>query len=143
MNIKLKIERNKTLYYLIFLFFAFMVAACEKDETGDEISEEVFEIVEEMPTFLGGDQELLNYITFNVKYPEEAKTNNTQGLVVIGFIVEIDGKISTIEILRDIGDGCGEEAKRVVESMPDWNPGMQRGEPVRVSYKLPVRFKLE
>ena len=104
---------------------------------------EIFEIVEEMPTFPGGDQELLKFLYGNIKYPPIAKENDIQGLAVLSFVVNEDGTISNIEVLRDIGGGCGDEAARVVATMPKWNPGKQRGKSVKVAYKLPVRFKLE
>lgn len=134
-------KKKATNYFIsaLSIFFVFIFSSCEKDPQLGE----VLEIVETMPQFPGGEEELLKFLYGNIIYPEEAKTNNTQGLVVISFIVEIDGKISTVEILRDIGDGCGTEVKRVIELMPDWMPGLQDGEPVRVAYKLPVRFKLE
>jgi len=138
----LKISKKETTNYFIFvltILFIFIFSSCEKDPQPGE----VFEIVETMPKFPGGDQELLKYLYGNIKYPEEAKQNEIEGLVVSSFIVETDGSISNVEILRDIGGGCGEEVKRVIESMPTWIPGTQSGEPVRVAYKLPVRFKLE
>jgi len=104
---------------------------------------EIFEIVEEMPTFPGGDQELLKYLYGNIKYPPIAKENDIQGLAVLSFVVNEDGAISDIKVLRDIGGGCGDEAARVVGTMPKWVPGKQRGKAVKVAYKLPVRFKLE
>ena len=104
---------------------------------------EVFTIVEQMPEFPGGDQEYYQYIADNIKYPAEARENGIRGLVYVNFIVEPDGSVSNIRVLRGIGGGCDEEAVRLVESMPKFKPGMQRGEAVRVSYTVPVNFKLE
>ncbi|HEY9113120.1 MAG TPA: energy transducer TonB, partial [Bacteroidales bacterium] len=76
-------------------------------------------------------------------YPALAKESGIQGRVFINFVVEIDGRITDVKVLRGIGGGCDEEAVRVVQSMPKWKPGKQRGKPVRVSYNLPVKFTLQ
>lgn len=110
----------------------------------DESDEpEIFQIVEIMPTFPDGDEQLLNFLHSNLEYPEEAKKEKIEGLVVLSFIVGVDGSLTDIEILRDIGGGCGDEAARCVSTMPNWLPGKQRGIPVYVAYKLPIRFKLD
>ncbi len=121
-----------------------------------EEPDEIFKVVEEMPTFPGCesisdkaerktcvDQKLLEFIYSNIKYPVLARDNGVQGLVVVNFVVEKDGSITDIQVVRDIGAGCGEEAVRIVKMMPKWNPGKQRGRPVRVRFTLPIRFKLE
>ena len=100
-------------------------------------------IVEQMPEFPGGDKSLFQFIADNTKYPADAKEKGIKGRVFVNFIVEPDGSISDIKVLRGIGGGCDEEAVRVVESMPKWKPGMQNGEAVRVSYNVPVNFRLE
>ncbi len=118
--------------------------------------DEIFKVVEEMPTFPGCehitdkaarkacvDQKLLEFIYSNIKYPAIARENGVEGMVVITFVVEKDGSITDARIARDIGAGCGQEALRVVKMMPKWNPGKQRGRPVRVQFNLPIRFKLE
>ncbi len=118
--------------------------------------EEIFKVVEEMPTFPGCesisdkaerkkcvDKKLLEFIYGNIKYPAIARENGVEGMVVITFVVEKDGSITDARIARDIGAGCGQEALRVVNMMPKWNPGKQRGRPVRVQFNLPIRFKLE
>ena len=110
----------------------------------DEIVEEVpFIIVENMPTFPGGEKKMLEYVAKNVKYPQLAKEVGTQGRVFVSFVVEKDGSITNVTILRGIGSGCDEEAIRVVKSMPKWNPGLQCGRAVRVSCNLPINFKLQ
>ena len=85
---------------------------------------------------------LLEYIEGNRNYPPEALKNKTEGTVVIKFTIEKDGTISGAKILREIGDGCGQEGKRIIESMPNWIPGRQRGENVKVNFNIPIRFKL-
>lgn len=110
----------------------------------EDISErEVFTIVEEMPDFPGGMAKLGEYLAKNIKYPQMAREAGIQGKVFINFVVEKDGSIADVKVMRGIGGGCDEEAIRVVKSMPKWKPGKQRGKAVRVSYNLPVNFKLQ
>ena len=103
----------------------------------------VYQIVEEMPQFPGGENALMEYVSKNVVYPEEAKEKEIQGRVFIGFVVEKDGSIGEVKVLRGIGGGCDEEAVRVIKGMPKWKPGLQKGKPVRVSYQIPIYFKLD
>ncbi len=110
----------------------------------DESDEpEVYMIVEQMPEFPGGEAELLGFISRNIHYPEEAKKKGIQGRVFIGFIIEKDGSVSNVRNLRGVNSELDAEAMRVVKSMPKWKPGMQNGEAVRVSYLIPINFKLE
>lgn len=121
---------------------------------------EIFKVVEEMPRFPGceesgntieerktcSDRKLMEYLYAEIRYPSVARENNIEGMVVIGFVVNMDGSITNAQILREIGGGCGDEALRVVQKMNEmgngWIPGRQRGVPVRVQFTLPVRFKL-
>lgn len=112
-------------------------------EDEEVVEQEIFQIVEEMPAYPGGDQKMMEYIAKNIKYPQIARESGIQGRVFVGFVVEPDGSVSNVKIMRGIGGGCDEEAMRVVKSMPKWKPGKQRGKPVRVSYTLPVNFKLQ
>ncbi len=114
-------------------------------ETDEEEVEEqqIFQVVENMPEFPGGRGELMKYLATNIKYPPYAKEAGIQGRVFINFVVETDGSITAVKVLRGIGGGCDEEAIRVVKNMPKWKPGMQRGKPVRVSFNLPVKFTLQ
>jgi protein TonB len=107
------------------------------------VEQEIFHIVEEMPAFPGGEAKLMEYVGKNIKYPQIARETGIQGRVFIGFVVEPDGSVSNVKLLRGIGGGCDEEAMRVVKSMPKWKPGKQRGKAVRVSYQIPVFFKLQ
>lgn len=86
---------------------------------------------------------MLKFIYDNIQYPGIARENGVEGTVVVQFVVEKDGSITDVKVIRDIGAGCGAEAMRVVNKMPKWNPGKQRGRPVRVQFNLPVKFKLE
>lgn len=112
------------------------------EEAPEPVAEEIFTFVEEYPEFLGGEKALYEYIKNNVNYSELAIKTNIEGTVYVEFVVEKDGSISDVKVLRGIGGGCDEEAVRVVKSMPKWKPGKQRGQPVRVYYTLPIDFKL-
>ena len=107
------------------------------------VEAEVFTIVEQMPSFPGGDAKMYEYLGKNIKYPQIARETGIQGRVFVNFVVEPDGSVSNVKVLRGIGGGCDEEAMRVVKAMPKWSPGKQRGKTVRVSYTLPVVFKLQ
>ena len=106
------------------------------------VDQEILQIVEEMPSYPGGERALLEYVAKNIKYPQIARETGIQGRVFVGFVVEPDGSVSNVKILRGIGGGCDEEAMRVIKSLPKWKPGKQRGKAVRVSYQIPVVFKL-
>jgi len=104
---------------------------------------EIFTVVEEQPGYPGGESARISFLQQNIKYPEEAKELGIQGKVFVTFVVEVDGSITDVRILRGIGGGCDEEAKRVVRAMPRWVPGKQRGVPVRVQFNLPIKFTLQ
>jgi protein TonB len=108
----------------------------------EDKKQEPFMYVEQMPEFPGGEVELMKYLQKNIKYPPAARENGIEGKVVLQFVVDEKGNISEIKIIRDIGGGCGDEAVRVVKTMPPWKPGKQNGNAVPVYYKLPVTFKL-
>ncbi len=107
------------------------------------VEEEIFMIVEQEPAYQGGDEARLNFLRNNVKYPQMAREAGIQGTVYVGFVVEKDGSIAQVKILRGIGGGCDEEAVRVTKMMPKWKPGKQRGKEVRVSYQMPIKFTLQ
>ncbi|MGP1515294.1 MAG: energy transducer TonB [Bacteroidales bacterium] len=108
-----------------------------------EAEEVIFTVVESSAIFPGGSAELNKYLARNIKYPQQARETGTQGKVYLTFVVEKDGSITDIKILRDIGSGCGEEAIRVVKMMPKWTPAKQRGKTVRQQFNLPVNFTLQ
>lgn len=112
-----------------------------QEETIDE--QEIFTVVESMPEFPGGQQAMMEYIARNIRYPAMARESGIQGRVFVNFVVERDGSVTNVRVLRGIGGGCDEEAIRVVKAMPKWTPGRQRGQAVRVSFNLPVRFTLQ
>ena len=108
-----------------------------------EMNEQVFTVVEKMPSFPGGDAELLKYIATNIKYPKESQDNGEQGRVICSFIVGRDGSVKNPEVLRGVTPLLNEEAVRVINTMPRWNPGMQRGKAVAVKYTVPITFRLK
>lgn len=111
-------------------------------EEEEDIEEIVWVAVEEDPEFPGGLDALSQYLADNIQYPALARENGITGKVFVTFVVEKDGRVGQIKILRDIGGGCGAEAVRVVKAMPKWKPGKQSGKPVRTQFNLPVSFNL-
>lgn len=110
----------------------------------EEIEEQqIFMVVESMPEFPGGEAALTKYLFDNIEYPQMAKESGIQGRVFVTFVVERDGNVTDVRVLRGIGGGCDEEAIRVVKGMPNWTPGKQRGKPVRVQFNLPIKFTLQ
>lgn len=109
----------------------------------EEVEEEqIFTIVEDDPEFPGGQGALMQYLQSNLKYPTMAREAGIQGTVFVTFVVERDGSITDVRVLRGVGGGLDEEAIRVVQNMPNWTPGRQRGQAVRVQFNLPIRFVL-
>lgn len=108
-----------------------------------ESTEKTFEVVEQMPAFPGGDAALMKYLSENIKYPEAAEKAGEQGRVVVNFIVEKDGAISNVNVVRSVTPTLDAEAVRVIKAMPKWVPGKQDGQFVRVKYNVPVSFRLQ
>jgi len=114
------------------------------DEEEEVEEEEIFVIVEDMPGFGGGDSnKFREYIAKNLKYPDIAAENGIQGRVFVAFVVEPDGRVSNVRVVRGVDPALDKEAVRVVQSSPKWKPGMQRGKPVRVSFTFPIIFVLQ
>ena len=130
--------------------FGFVIAAmlltafgCEQHNALPEQKEPVFFIVEQMPDYPGGEQALRDFIASAVNYPEEAKEKGIEGRVYVSFTIADDGKVTDVKIARGVDPILDKEALRVVSSMPDWKPGMQRGVPVNVQFTVPIIFTLE
>lgn len=114
-----------------------------QEETKDEEDEDyVFQVVEENPEFPGGDQARSKWLSENIKYPPIASENGISGRVYVTFVVNTDGKIVNAKVARGVDPSLDQEALRVINLMPKWKPGMQRGKPVRVSYTVPINFTL-
>lgn len=112
------------------------------EEEGCFSSEEVFVAVEYMPEFPGGDLARMKFLQENIIYPKSARRKGIQGTVFATFVIERDGSITDVRVLRGIGGGCDEEVVRVIQNMPKWKPGIHKGKPVRVQFNMPVRFTL-
>jgi protein TonB len=118
----------------------------EKIAEPEPVKEEetkVFDVVEQMPSFPGGPSALMQYLNSNIKYPVVAEENGVQGRVVCTFVVEKDGSITDVRVVKSVDPSLDKEAMRVVKGMPKWIPGKQNGSAVRVKYTVPVTFRLQ
>ncbi|NLJ06297.1 MAG: energy transducer TonB [Sphingobacteriales bacterium] len=129
----------KAMLLLIFVAVFFDVAAQNDTfSTKDEPNM----VVEKMPEFPGGEKALSDYLKKEIKYPQSAIKDKIQGLVIVSFIVETDGSVSSVNVLKGVSEELDNEAVRVVKAMPKWTPGYQKGKAVRVMLNLPIRFQL-
>lgn len=115
----------------------------EKEPTADPDSSKIFGAAEEMPSFPGGEKALMQYIKDNTYYPKEMCEGAAQGRVMVGFVINEDGSISDVKILRSLTPECDEVAVEIVKGMPRWNPGKQNGKAVKTKYTVPVSFRTE
>ena len=109
----------------------------------EEVTNKVFDVVEVMPSFPGGQGALMSYLSSHTKYPVVAQENGVQGRVTVSFVVERDGSITDVHVVRSVDPSLDREAARVVSTMPNWQPGKQNGSAVRVKFNVPVQFKLQ
>lgn len=121
----------------------------------EEYSGEIFTIVQDMPRFVGceqadyreqkkcSDMKMLEHVYKNIRYPTVSRKSKIEGTVIVSFIIERDGKVNNAEVIRSVDENCDREALRVINSMPNWIPGKQRNQPVRVQFNLPIKFKLQ
>lgn len=128
----------KKYFYLLLLLCPTIVDAQQDTITPPE----TLRYAEVAPEFPGGEQALMKHIQKELLYPEEARTNNIEGRVIVSFVVDTSGQLTDLKILSGPGYGTSEEVLRVMRQMPRWKPGYQNGKPVRVFYRLPVTFKL-
>ena len=112
------------------------------DAPEEEVAETIHQIVEEMPSPIGGLAAFYSYLNKNLYYPAQARRMGIEGRVFMIFVVEKDGSLTDVSVLKGIGAGCDEESIRVLKNAPKWNPGKQRGNPVRVRFNFPIAFKL-
>ena len=119
-----------------------VVVITRKEKVNGEASH-VFDVVEEMPQFPGGAPKLMEYLSQNIRYPKDAMEANKQGRVIVTFVVEKDGSISDAKVVKSVDPSLDEEALRVINTMPDWTPGKQNGEPVNTKYTVPITFRLQ
>lgn len=120
-----------------------VVEQVQEEVKEEEAPAEVFVVVEEMPTFPGGETELMKFIYANIVYPEIAKENNVQGRVILRFCVTYKGGVDQVQILKPVDKSLDDEAIRVIKMLPTWKPGKQGGKPVNVWYSVPVTFQLK
>lgn len=120
----------------------YVATAAKQEEEAEVQEQEIFQVVENAPAFPGGDGSRMKFLQDNIKYPQMARESGIQGTVYVTFVVERSGAVTDVRILRGIGGGCDEEALRVVQNMPKWEPGKQRGKPVRVQFNMPIKFSL-
>ena len=114
-----------------------------KDEVQQVDTQKIFEVVEQQPQFPGGQAALFSWLSQNIHYPPVAEENGIYGRVTLSFVVEPDGSISNVQVVRGVDPSLDKEAVRVTKAMPKWQPGKQNGQAVRVKYNLPVTFKLQ
>lgn len=115
----------------------------EQAKPAKQKEEKVYDIAEQQPSFPGGPFALMKYLRDNIRYPESAMEAQVQGRVTVQFVVEKDGSISDVRVLRSVDPSLDKEAIRLVEAMPRWTPGKQNGATVRVRYRVPVLFRLQ
>lgn len=131
---------KKLLFFTFALLITFVSSATSQNYYDE--SDPVYIDVEQKPEFPGGDKELFKYVQATIKYPTEAYEQKIEGRVIVQFVVEKDGSISDVKVVRKIHPLLDAEAVRVIENMPKWEPGTQRGKIVRVRYILPISFKI-
>ena len=143
----------KNFFALLFLLFSLCTVSQTKNSGAPTPSvivttmpatdtSEAYTVIEQMPGFPGGEEKMYKFLAKNIKYPTFEKENGIQGIVYVSFIIEADGKISEAKVIKGVknGPGLDQEALRVVNMMPNWDPGKQNGKPVRVSMRFPVGF---
>ncbi len=135
---------KKIFFSLLFIsFFAFSKCVnAQNAASTNNSTQEIFTYVEQMPQFVGGQNAMAKFISTHLIYPKKAKKKHTEGKVIVRFIVSETGTVEKVEVLKGIGNGCDEAAKKVVKKMPDWTPGKQNGKAVAVYFTLPISFKL-
>ena len=156
MNIEKSNRKSMLRYLLILPLTAFLIIACSENTNDDLLTvkkqsptslktaiDDTFTVVEDMPKFPGGEKELMNFLTSNLKYPRKAMEDSIQGRVICSFIIEKDGSVVEPNIIRGVTTELDEAALEIISKMPKWEPGRQRGEAVRVKYTLPVNFRLK
>ena len=122
--------------------FGFTTASAQKTVVSQK-NEKVFDVVEQMPEYPGGMEALFEFLKNNIKYPEDAQKQKVEGRVIATFVVETDGSISNIEVVKHAFPSLDAEAVRVIQAMPKWAPGKQKGQAVRVKYTIPINFNLK
>ena len=133
---------KKLLLMTLMAMLGFTTVSAQKTVVAQK-NQQVFDVVEQMPEYPGGIQALLDYLMENVKYPEDAEKQKIEGRVIAVFVVETDGSISNVEVVKPVFPSLDAEAVRVLSGMPKWTPGKQSGKVVRVKYTVPINFQLK
>ena len=139
----------KKILFIALLSFGFMAnAMAQHFDEGEEVieqseSDKVFDVVDKMPSFPGGQGAMYDFMEKNIKYPKVAEDNGIQGRVILTFIVKKDGSLSDVRVAKSVDPALDKEAVRLVESMPKWNPGIEKGQYVNVKFTVPVTFRLQ
>ncbi|MBO7624058.1 MAG: energy transducer TonB [Bacteroidales bacterium] len=134
----------KKLFTLLLFTAAFSMAYAQQPASNNTTDDDViFSIVENEPEYPGGDEALYKFIGKNIVYPKSAREKGIQGTVIVEFVIEKDGKLSNIKVVRSADPALDAEAVRVISKMPKWKPGTQRGKKVRSTFRLPINFQLD
>ena len=133
---------KKFLLVSVMAVFCLMTANAQKTVVSQK-NQKVYEVVDEMPVFTGGMPALIEYLQTNLKYPQDAEKQKVEGRVLVSFVVETDGSVTDVKVVRKVFPSLDSEAIRVVQAMPKWTPGKQDNKPVRVRYILPIAFNLK
>ena len=133
---------KKFIIMAIMAVFGLTTVSAQKTVVAKK-NQKVFDVVEQMPEYPGGQAALIEYISNNVKYPDDAAKKKVEGKVFVTFVVDTDGKITDVSLLRKVFPSLDAEAIRVISGMPNWIPGKQKGQVVRVKYTVPIVFRLK
>jgi protein TonB len=129
------------LFAILFVYPAMNLAQTTKQTEQNE-QEKNFSIVEQMPVYPGGKEAMMKFVAEHLKYPESAKNEKVEGMVMVQFTITKTGAVQDVKVLRPLQADCDAEAARVISSMPNWKPGQQDSKPVNVTLNLPIQFKL-
>ena len=132
----------KKLFVMLLLAVCCHMTAQAQKTVVSQTNQKVYESVEQMPEYPGGMQAMVEFLQTNMKYPEDAAKQSVEGRVMVQFVVETDGSISDVHVARQVFPSLDAEAVRVVEAMPKWTPGKEKGRVVRVKYNLPIVFRM-
>ena len=133
---------KKLIMMSLMAMFGLSTVSAQKTVVAEK-NQQVFDVVEQMPEYPGGPSALIEYLSQNVKYPEDAKQQKIEGRVLATFVVETDGSVSNVEVVKPAFPSLDAEAVRLLSAMPKWTPGMQSGKVVRVKFTVPINFSLK
>lgn len=133
---------KKFIIMTLMAVFGLITVSAQKTVVAQK-NQKVFDIVEQMPEYPGGQAALFEYLSKNIKYPADAEKKKVEGKVFVTFVVDTDGKITDVSLMRKVFPSLDAEAIRVISAMPNWIPGKQKGQVVRVKYTVPIMFRLK